>query len=358
MSLFSMLCGIMGCTAQPKGYESVDVTEFDRIISDADVVRLDVRTADEYSDGHIDGAINIDIQQSDSFDSLATKTLPKDKTIAVYCRSGRRSKVAAERLAGQGFKVVELSNGFNGWTGAGKSVTKDAVDMFLTDNGTIVRTYCIKHGTVRIQIGNKWIYVDPVTKAAQPVTDYSNMPKADIILITHEHGDHLDTQAISQLMKSSTMPITNQRSNAQLGGDGKSVVMKNGDHLTLAAPVRIKLEAVPAYNTGADKQQFHPKGRDNGYIINIPAEAPGKAFRIYIAGDTEDIPELTDIKDIDIAFLPCNLPYTMSPEQLVKAAKTVKPTVLFPYHYGQTDMQQVVKMLDGSGIDVRIRKYQ
>jgi L-ascorbate metabolism protein UlaG (beta-lactamase superfamily) len=81
-------------------------------------------------------------------------------------------------------------------------------------------------------------------------------------------------------------------------------------------------------------------------------------MRIYIAGDTEDIPEMAAIKDIDVAFLPCNLPYTMTPEQCARAATMIKPTVLFPYHYGQTDIQQVVKLLDGTGIDVRIRDYQ
>ena len=94
----------------------------------------------------------------------------------------------------------------------------------------------------------------------------------------------------------------------------------------------IKVEAVPAYNTTEGHLQFHPKGRDNGYILTLDG------LRIYVAGDTEDIPEMADIKDIDIAFLPCNQPYTMTTDQLVKAAKMVKPKVLFPYHYGQTDV--------------------
>jgi L-ascorbate metabolism protein UlaG (beta-lactamase superfamily) len=109
---------------------------------------------------------------------------------------------------------------------------------------------------------------------------------------------------------------------------------------------------VPAYNISPEKRQFHPKGRDNGFVLTI------EGMRIYIAGDTEDYPEMDTIKDIDVAFLPCNLPYTMSPEQCSHAATMIKPTVLFPYHYGQTDIQQVVKLLDGSGIDVRIRNYQ
>ena len=114
----------------------------------------------------------------------------------------------------------------------------------------------------------------------------------------------------------------------------------------------ITIEAVPAYNTTEGHLQFHPKGRDNGYILTIDG------LRIYIAGDTEDIEELKKIKNIDIAFLPCNQPYTMTPEQLARAAKTIKPKVLFPYHYGQTDVSVIPSLLKGEKIDVRIRHYE
>lgn len=221
-------------------------------------------------------------------------------------------------------------------------------DSFSTPNGTAVKMFCIKHGSVRIQIGDKEVYVDPVINAVQPETDFTVMPKADYIIITHEHFDHLDSLAINQLAKEGTTLVINPRSSEILGGKGD--VMKNGDKKTLSSTWEI--EAVPAYNTSADKQQFHPKGRDNGYILNVDG------FRVYIAGDTEDIEEMNDIKNIDVAFLPCNLPYTMTPEQLAKAAKMVQPKVLFPYHYGQTEIQQVVTLLEGSGIDVRIRQYQ
>ena len=234
----------------------------------------------------------------------------------------------------------------------------ETVDTFTTSEGTSIKMYCIKHGSVRMQIEQteeKWIYVDPVTNAVQPATDFTTLPKADYIFVTHEHFDHLDSVAIRQLTKEGTTLITNPRSSEILGGKGS--VMKNGDVILLWLGKGFSggtwsVDAVPAYNTSSDKQQFHPKGRDNGYVLTIDG------FRIYIAGDTEDIEEMKDIKDIDVAFLPCNLPYTMSPEQLAKAAKMVNPKVLFPYHYGQTDIQQVVKLLEGSGIDVRIRQYQ
>ena len=141
--------------------------------------------------------------------------------------------------------------------------------------------------------------------------------------------------------------IMNQRC-ADMYGSGE--VMKNGDKLQIADDFTI--EAVPAYNTSEGRTQFHPKGRDNGYILTIDG------LRIYIAGDTEDIPEMSAIKDIDIAFLPCNQPYTMTTEQLVRAARTIKPKVVFPYHYGQTDVSGIPSQLKADGIDVKIRHYE
>ena len=126
--------------------------------------------------------------------------------------------------------------------------------------------------------------------------------------------------------------------------------MKNSDSKQIADGISV--EAVPAYNNTEGHLQFHPKGRDNGYVLTIDG------LRIYIAGDTEDIEEMANLKDIDIAFLPCNQPYTMTPDQLVRAAKTVKPRVLFPYHYGNTDVNTLPALLQGEGIDVRIRNYQ
>ncbi|MGN0033518.1 MAG: MBL fold metallo-hydrolase [Candidatus Limimorpha sp.] len=225
-------------------------------------------------------------------------------------------------------------------------MTKEEVDFFTTDGGTAVYFYCIKHGTFKMRIGERWVYIDPVTDKIPPATDFSSQPKADLILITHEHRDHLDDTAIQQLSKKGTHIITNGRCAELLGR--KAEIMVNGDKRTV---FNWTIEAVPAYNYSADKQQFHPKGRDNGYIMTIDG------LRIYIAGDTEDIDEMKDIKDIDVAFLPCNLPFTMTPEQTANAAKTIMPKVLFPYHYGETDIQQVVTLLQGTGIDVRIRQY-
>jgi L-ascorbate metabolism protein UlaG (beta-lactamase superfamily) len=220
-------------------------------------------------------------------------------------------------------------------------------DVFKTKSGKTVTFHALTHASIRIVYDGKEIQIDPVRKLGNKVIDYSAMPKADYIFVTHEHGDHFNQEAIKTLSGEKTRFITNKRC-ADMYGSGE--VMKNGDRMQIADDFTI--EAVPAYNTSEGRTQFHPQGRDNGYILTIDG------LRIYIAGDTEDIPEMQDIKDIDIAFLPCNLPYTMTPEQLVHATRTVKPKVLFPYHYGQTDVSGIPAQLKDEGIDVRIRHYE
>ena len=328
-------------------YENVDVKGFAELMNNPNVVVLDVRTADEFKDGHLEGALNIDQAQSD-FIQKAKKMLPSDKTIAVYCRSGRRSASAAGKLAVEGYKAVNLKGGILAWKEAQMSVTTDTyeVDVFKTKSGKTVKFHALVHASIRIEYDGKEIEIDPVTKLGNKTIDYSAMPKADYIFVTHEHGDHFDREAIKQLTGEKTQLITNKRC-ADMLGYGE--IMVNGQSATFND---ITVEAVPAYNTSEGRTQFHPKGRDNGYILTIDG------LRIYIAGDTEDIPEMQDIKDIDIAFMPCNQPYTMTPEQLVKAAKTVKPKVLFPYHYGQTDVSIIPSQLKDNGIDVRIRHYE
>ncbi len=220
-------------------------------------------------------------------------------------------------------------------------------DSFPTPNGKTVTFTCIKHASVRIQYDGLEIQVDPVGAKCEPATDYSAFPKADLILVTHEHFDHFDAAAIAALRKDGTIVYANPAVHGMLGIGN---ALKNGE----SAKVRddVAIEAVPAYNTTPGRGKFHPKGRDNGYVLTLGG------LRVYIAGDTEDIPELANIKDVVIAFLPCNQPYTMTPEQAAAAARTIRPKVLFPYHYSDTPIQEVVERLDGSGIDVRIRNYR
>ena len=186
--------------------------------------------------------------------------------------------------------------------------------------------------------------IDPVSDYA----DFTQQPKADYILITHEHHDHFDTKAIAAIETPDTKIIANPNCQKMLD---KGQAMKNGDILQIRP--EIKLEAVPAYNTTPGRDKFHPKGRDNGYILTVGGT------RIYIAGDTEDIPEMKQIKNIDIAFLPVNQPYTMTPEQAIQSAKTIQPHILYPYHYGDTNINEVKDGLKNEKeIEVRIRALQ
>ena len=216
-------------------------------------------------------------------------------------------------------------------------------DTFKTANGKDVTITAIKHATMRIQYDGKEIHVDPVGKKMDPATDYKKFPKADLILITHEHFDHYDKDAVEELKKEGTEIITNPNVK-KLMGYGTAVT--NGESKVVLKD--IKLEAVPAYNTTKGHEKFHPKGRDNGYVLTLGG------FRIYVAGDTEDIPEMAALRNIDLAFLPCNLPYTMTPEQTASAALSFRPKVLVPYHYGTTPVCRIADLLSGSGIDVRL----
>jgi len=213
------------------------------------------------------------------------------------------------------------------------------VDTIKTSEGNLEITL-IGHGTLMFSFGGKVIHVDPWTR----FTDYKNMPKADIILVTHEHGDHLDKKAIDALKKNGTEIVLTETCSQQIG---EGSIVKNGDVKTISG---FKIEAVPAYNIAPDTP-FHPKGKGNGYIITFGDK------KVYAAGDTENTPEMKALKDIDIAFLPMNRPYTMTPEMAADAAKAFRPKILYPYHYGQTDTSKLVDLLkDEKDIEVRIRK--
>lgn len=216
-------------------------------------------------------------------------------------------------------------------------------DTFKTKSGKNVQISFIKHSSLMITYDKRIIMIDPVSRYA----DFKTFPKADFILVTHEHGDHLDNSAIDLLSKNETMLVANE---ASIKKTGKGKVVKNGETIKLSD--KISVEAVPAYNTTPDNQKFHPQGRDNGYILNIDG------LKIYIAGDTEYYHEMKNIKNIDIAFLPINLPYTMSVDQAITAAKTISPKVFYPYHFGNTDLKPLIKGLENMGIEVRIRKME
>ncbi len=218
------------------------------------------------------------------------------------------------------------------------------VDQISTASGKI-ELHFIGHGSLMFKMLDKAVYVDPVKSSG----NYDNLPKADIILVTHEHSDHLDNDLINVLKKSGTVILCNGAASSKVPG---SRVMKAGDTQSIGD---ITIEAVPAYNIVNERapgQPFHPKGSGLGYIIGFGGK------RIYVAGDTENTPEMKALKNIDIAFLPMNLPYTMTPAMVADAAKAFKPVILYPYHYGDTNTEEIVRLLKGSGIEVRIRKLK
>lgn len=221
-----------------------------------------------------------------------------------------------------------------------------AFDSFTSPKGRQIDLIFIKHGSIALLVDGFLIYVDPVTIYGN---DFSRLPGADLILVTHEHHDHFDVKAIEELQRESDKIIGSKRigelySSASVMLPGEKTEIPNQD---------FSIEAVPAYNITEGHLQFHPKERkDIGFIFDIDG------LRIYVAGDTEDIPEMADLKDIDIAFLPVNQPYTMTPQQALNAVKMIKPRILYPYHYGETDLTPLVDALKGSETEVRVRQLQ
>jgi len=216
------------------------------------------------------------------------------------------------------------------------------MDEFTFGNSRL-KIYFLGHASVLLDVDGKIIYVDPVSRYA----DFAQLPKADLILISHEHGDHLDPEAINAITKNTTQLVSNESSLKKLVN---AKVLKNYQSISFG---NIQIQAFPAYNTTPGREQFHPKGRDNGYILSF-----GKT-KIYLAGDTEDIPEMKDLEGIDLAFLPVNQPYTMTPDQLLAAARMFEPKILYPYHFGNTDKSLMEDLLKkNTSIDVRMRNME
>jgi L-ascorbate metabolism protein UlaG (beta-lactamase superfamily) len=218
-------------------------------------------------------------------------------------------------------------------------------DVIKTSAGNLEITF-IGHGTLMLGHGGKVIHVDPFGRLA----DYSKLPKADVVLITHAHGDHLDPAALAAVRTPATSVIVAPVCEGKVEG---ATVLHNSETTQAAG---VKIEAVPAYNivhTRPGGGSYHSKGEGNGYVLNFGDT------RVYIAGDTENTPEMKALKDITVAFLPMNLPYTMTPEMVADAARAFRPKILYPYHFGETDTARLVVLLkDEKGIEVRVRKMK
>ncbi len=220
-------------------------------------------------------------------------------------------------------------------------------DSLRTQTGDLV-VQPVNHATVIFSFGSDIIYVDPVGGGPR----YMAFNKPTSIVITHEHPDHFDVPTLEAL-PTAKLIIAPQKVVDALPADlkAKAKVMKNGDSGDIDG---IPVAAVPAYNITPDRLKYHPKGVGNGYVFTFGG---GK---VYVAGDTEDTPEMRAMVGIGAAFLPMNLPFTMTGEQAASAVKAFKPSIVYPYHYGKdgTEPQKFAEALKGvGGIDIRQRDW-
>jgi L-ascorbate metabolism protein UlaG (beta-lactamase superfamily) len=224
-------------------------------------------------------------------------------------------------------------------------------DQIATSNGNLV-IHPVAHAGVVLTWNGKRIVADPTTfppSANSGAASFRGPTPPDVILITHEHSDHFSVPTLTELAGPNTIIVAPQAVFGMMPPalQAKTKVMKNGDKQTHAG---VEIEAVPEYNVTPDRLQFHPKGRDNGYVMNLGGK------RVYIAGDTEGTPELRVLPNIDIAFIPFNLPYTMTEEQAADWVKAFKPKIVYPYHFGMSDVNKF-RTLVGAASEIRVRKW-
>jgi len=222
------------------------------------------------------------------------------------------------------------------------SVITITPDIYPTNKGEL-KVSLVGHSSLIFEFDNKIIHVDPFSNVA----DYSKLPKADLIMLTHDHGDHLDTAAINLIKKADTRFIVSKAC-AEILGFGE--VIANGGSTSYNGAA---INAIPAYNIEHKNEKgvfYHPKGRGNGYILSFGDKV------VYVAGDTENIPEMDKLKGkIDIAFLPKNLPYTMTDEMFIDAVERISPRYLYPYHFSEYNEEKINTLFSGENIEILVR---
>jgi len=220
------------------------------------------------------------------------------------------------------------------------SVFAATPEEFTTSAGKLQLTP-IQHASLMIQAGGKVMYIDPAQGS------FDGLPKADYILITDIHGDHMAPAIVDKLKTPSTVIVAPKAVAEKIAG---AKVLSNGESTTIGD---FKVDAIAAYNLkpAANGTTFHEKGRGNGYVVTYG----GKRF--YFSGDTEGIPEMTALHDIDVAFVCMNLPYTMTPEAAAEAVRAFHPAIVYPYHSRGSDTTKFAKALQGSSIEVRQRDW-
>jgi L-ascorbate metabolism protein UlaG (beta-lactamase superfamily) len=216
-------------------------------------------------------------------------------------------------------------------------------DRVATDRGGDLVIHPINHATLAMAWNGNTLYVDPVGGASA----FAGLPGANLVLITDIHGDHLNADTLTAVVGDETAIVAPQAVAMQLPDAlrRKTTVLANGETKTVKG---ISIEAVPMYNTTPERLQYHPKGRGNGYVVTLGGK------RVYLSGDTEDIPEMRALKDIDVAFVCFNLPYTMTEEQAASAVREFAPKIVYPYHYRGSDLDKFKKLVGmDKGIEVR-----
>ncbi|HPR31624.1 MAG TPA: MBL fold metallo-hydrolase [Prolixibacteraceae bacterium] len=214
------------------------------------------------------------------------------------------------------------------------------IQAFVASGQDTLAIHMLGHASLYFAYGDQVIHVDPNSNQA----NYSALPDADLLYITHGHGDHYDTGAINKIKKDSTLMVCTQAVKNLGSYSGPTLVLNNGDSAVVEG---IPTKAVASYNLTASN---HPRGVGNGYVLTFGEK------RIYIAGDTENIPEMKDLGKIDIAFLPMNLPYTMSVPMAAEAAKVIRPDILYIYHFGNSDTAQLRNLLIHEKMEIRMGK--
>ena len=227
----------------------------------------------------------------------------------------------------------------------GKKAPQYPTDTIQDREGNDVIFTFFKHASLSITLGERHIYTDPVSDFAE----YAHLPKGEVILVTHSHYDHFDRAAVDDITTRNSTIICDKTTAEAF--DGETVTMTPGMKTQLEGDILI--EAIPAYNTTPGHTDFHPQSREDcGYVITLAS-----GTRIYIAGDTEPTPEMLALKDIDVAFLPVNQPYTMTVDQAIEAVKAIRPKIFYPYHFGQveeiTDLDRLKRELEGT-TEVRV----
>ncbi len=219
-------------------------------------------------------------------------------------------------------------------------------DRIATKDGDLM-VHPINHATLALGWKGLVIYVDPVGGGQR----FAGLPRPGLIVLTDIHGDHLNAETLKAVSTDKTLLVAPPAVAEQLTADlrSRTTILTNGETKSLLGVV---FEAIPMYNTTPERAKYHPKGRGNGYVMTLADK------RVYLSGDTEDIPEMRALKDIDVAFVCMNLPYTMTPEQAADAVRQLRPKLVYPCHSRGSNLEKFKQLVGADlGIEVRLRDW-